>query len=169
MGLLGVPLGALVLTRIEVELFKLGLGSLLILYTTHRLFVRSITLRDHGGWLVEAFVGFAGGVLGWLAGLSGPLPTIWADLQDWTKAEKRKVIQIFNLTILSTVLVAHGIGGLLTNALVISAFVALPGTALGAVLGYLTYLRMSDAQFANLILVLLGFSGVILIASVSLS
>ena len=57
--------------------------------------------------MADGLLGFVGGVLGGLAGLSGPVPTIWASLSDWTKAEKRGVIQDFNLTLLTAAAVAH--------------------------------------------------------------
>src|SRR6266487_3872163 len=39
-------------------------------------------------------IGFAGGILGGLAGLSGVLPTLWASVRGWGKDERRGVFQI---------------------------------------------------------------------------
>ena len=45
-------------------------------------------------------VGFCGGILGGLAGLSGPLPILWASVRGWGKTERRGIFQVFNWTIL---------------------------------------------------------------------
>ena len=53
----------------------------------------------------DAAVGFAGGILGGLAGLSGPLPILWASVRGWSKDQRRGVFQIFNGTVLGAALV----------------------------------------------------------------
>lgn len=164
-GLLGVPIGVMILSSVDIELFKLCVGSVLILYTAQGFFLPSTAPTTWGGRLADGFVGFGGGVLGGLAGLSGPLPTMWANMRDWTKEQKRSVIQLFNLTILLAALLSHLIGGLVTAHLLGVASIALPGTALGAWAGYLTYTRISDNYFAKIILILLGVSGIFLIAN----
>lgn len=164
-GLVGVPLGVLLLTKIDIQLFKLCVGAILIIYTAQGLFLKSgLTIR-WGGRIADGVIGFGGGVLGGLAGLSGPLPTMWANLRDWTKDQKRSVIQVFNLTILVVALFSHAVGGLITDSLVSAALIALPGAGIGAWVGYMAFVRMNDTQFAKLILGLLGLSGVFLIAS----
>ena len=51
--------------------------------------------------------GFGGGALGGVAGLSGPLPTIWCGLRGWSADTQRGVYQPFNLAILGLVLCAY--------------------------------------------------------------
>ena len=164
-GLVGVPLGVLLLARIDIQLFKLCVGVILITYTAQGLLAKSDLTVRWGGRVADGVVGFGGGVLGGLAGLSGPLPTMWANLRDWTKDQKRSVIQVFNLTILAGALVIHAMGGLMTAALADAALIALPGAGVGAWLGYRAFARMTDTHFTKLILGLLGLSGVFLIAS----
>src|SRR5213595_1728714 len=57
-----------------------------------------------GGKPADAAVGFAGGILGGLAGLSGPLPTLWASVRGWTRDQRRGMFQIFNGTVLGAAL-----------------------------------------------------------------
>ena len=52
----------------------------------------------------DMLTGFAGGVLGSVAGLSGALPTIWSSLHGWNKYEQRALLQPFNVIILGIVL-----------------------------------------------------------------
>lgn len=164
-GLVGVPLGVLLLSQIDIKSFKLCVGSILIIYTVQSLFLKSGRTVIWGGRMADGVIGFGGGVLGGLAGLSGPLPTMWANLRGWTKNQRRSVMQGLNLTILIVVLITHALGGLITEPLVNAAMIALPGAGLGAGLGFIAYTRMNDTQFANIILALLGLSGVFLIAS----
>ena len=51
----------------------------------------------------DMLTGFAGGVLGSTAGLSGALPTIWSSLHGWNKYEQRALLQPFNVIILGIV------------------------------------------------------------------
>ncbi len=59
-----------------------------------------------------AVVGFAGGILGGLAGLSGPLPILWANVRGWGKDERRGIFQTFNWTILLVSLLLQAGSGL---------------------------------------------------------
>ena len=109
-GLLGVPVGTRLLTHLDPAAFRLGMGVLLLAYSGFMLLSRVRTRMAWGGRMADSAVGFAGGVLGGLgAGLSGPLPTVWATLRGWGKDERRGVFQAFNLAVLSAVAVAHAI------------------------------------------------------------
>lgn len=162
-GLLGVPIGTALLSWVDVRTFKLAIGFLLVAYALHALFHRSRVGMAWGGKVADGTVGFGGGILGGLAGLSGPLPTVWADIRGWTKAQKRSVFQLFNLTILCAALVSHFAAGLMTKELGIAAAIALPGTFAGTWLGFALYRRLSDKRFKEVILSLLGISGIALI------
>ena len=90
------------------------MGVLLLAYSGFVLLSRVRTRVAWGGRVADSVVGFAGGVLGGLAGLSGPLPTVWATLRGWGKDKRRGVIQAFNLSILTAVAVAYAASGLFT-------------------------------------------------------
>ncbi|MEM8975154.1 MAG: sulfite exporter TauE/SafE family protein [Pseudomonadota bacterium] len=162
-GLLAVPLGTFLLTYVDVRVFKLGIASLLIIYSLYSLFLRGRTGMVWGGRAADVSVGFSGGILGGLAGLSGPPLTVWGDLRGWTKEQKRSTFQAFNLSILGAALISHFTAGLFTRELLGAVAVALPATFLGAWLGAALYARVSDKRFNEIILVLLGLSGIVLI------
>ena len=162
-GLLGVPLGTRLLTRLDPAAFRLGMGALLLAYSGFMLLGRFRTRILWGGRAADGAVGFAGGVLGGLAGLSGPLPTMWATLRGWGKDERRGVFQAFNLAVLAAVAVAHAASGLLTAELGWLALLALPGTLAGTWLGARAYRRLSDQRFHEVVLSLLGMSGLTLV------
>ena len=93
------------------------------------------------------------------------MPTVWATLRGWGKDERRGVFQAFNLAVLSAVAVAHAASGLLTAELGRVAVLALPGTLAGTWLGSQAYRRLSDKRFHEVVLSLLGVSGLTLVWS----
>jgi uncharacterized membrane protein YfcA len=107
----------------------------------------------------------AGGVLGGLAGLSGPLPTLWASVRGWGKDERRGVFQTFNWTILTAALCLQAGAGLITPDVARFGLLALPGTILGSWLGARTYRALSDGNFRDVVLGLLFLSGIGLVWS----
>ena len=162
-GLLGVPLGLATLRYANPQSFKLAIGLLLVCFSTTMLYLRARPAIGWGGRPMDAAVGFAGGVLGGLAGLSGPAPTVWAILRGWSKDQKRSVFQSFNLSILATALLGQALTGQITSSIAVPVALALPGTLLGAWLGVRTYRRLSDRNFNDLIMAMLLISGVTLV------
>jgi hypothetical protein len=95
-GIAGVPLGTLLIAHADPHLFKLSFGVLLLVFPTALYLYRNPVAFRFGGRLADGLVGFAGGILGGLAGLSGPLPTLWASVRGWGKDERRGIFQTFN-------------------------------------------------------------------------
>lgn len=163
-GVLGVPVGTLLLPNIDAALFKTAVGVLLIAACTFLLMHRPHAAWDGGGRAADGAVGFAGGVLGGLAGLSGMLPTLWAELRGWEKDARRAVIQGFNLSILVLALASHGVAGLLDAELLRVFLIALPGTILGVWIGRRIYARVDTRRFSRIVLGVLLVAGIVLIA-----
>jgi uncharacterized membrane protein YfcA len=164
-GLLGVPVGALLLAHVSVTAFKLAVALLLIAYCGF-LLLRGVRFHiQWGGRLADGVVGLCGGILGGLAGLSGPLPTIWAGLRGWEKDAKRGVFQAFNLSILAFAFVSQAFAGLLTAELGRLVLIALPGTLVGAFIGRRLYNRLDNVWFDKVVLVLLLIAGFALLLS----
>ncbi len=164
-GLLGVPAGTLLLNLVSVQMFKVMVGIFLIGYCCFMLARRVAPTVSWGGRGADGVIGFAGGVLGGLAGLSGVLPTVWANLRGWGKQARRGLFQVFNMTVLSFALGSQAIGGFFTLELGKLVLIALPGTMLGAWLGRKTYNRLGDDRFNQLVLVLLLLSGISIVVT----
>lgn len=162
-GLLGVPIGTTLLALFDPAAFRLAVGVFLIGFSGFMHLAKGRIRVAWGGRVADGAIGFAGGVLGGMAGLSGPLPTMWATLRGWGKDERRSVFQTFNLMILAAALASSVAAGRATGEFVRLALVALPGTLLGSWLGAWAYVRLSDRHFNGLVLLLLGISGVTLI------
>lgn len=164
-GLLGVPIGTLLLKYVTVVMFKLSVGILLVCYCSFMLIGGIKVAITWGGRWADAAIGFMGGILGGLAGLSGPPPTIWTGLRGWGKDARRGVLQSFNFTILTFAFVTQVMAGFMTWELLQATLIALPGTLLGTWIGRRTYERLNDARFAQVVLVVLLLSGTMLIVS----
>ena len=82
-GLAGVPLGIILIAHADPGVFKLSFGVLLLVFPAALYFNRAPVAVSFGGRVADAIVGFAGGILGGLAGLSGPLPILWASVRGW--------------------------------------------------------------------------------------
>jgi uncharacterized membrane protein YfcA len=164
-GLIGVPIGTVLLGRVQAQPLKLGLGLFLIAYAAWMGFVRRSPIVYRGGRAADAAVGFAGGIMGGLASMSGPAPAIWAQLRGWNMHEQRGVNQPFNMAILSLALFAAAIAGFLDSRFLIWVAVALPSTLIAAHAGLALYGRVNDVQFRWIVLGLLALSGTSLIVS----
>lgn len=158
-GLLGVPVGVAILPHVPPRLFQGGLGLLLMTLCTVLLLNGHYRL-PRTSRLAEGLVGLGGGLLGGIAGLSGPLPTLWAGLQGWSKDERRAVFQSFNLSILAVALVSQAASGYLTGEVMSLAWRALPGTLVGAWLGRRLYHRVNAEVFNRIVLLVLLIAGI---------
>lgn len=162
-GAAGVPLGAWALPHVRVNDFKTGVGVILVVVCGGLLLTGSQVRIRRGGRAADAAVGLCGGLLGGLAGLSGPLPTLWASLRGWGKDERRAVFQGFNLSILALALAAQAVAGYLTREVWWLLLAALPGTFTGAWIGRRLYARLNNAGFHRAVLALLFVAGVAMV------
>lgn len=164
-GLAGVPLGTMMVAQADPRIFKLSVGVLLLLFPAALYFNRTPLSFKGGGKPADGAIGFAGGILGGLAGLSGPLPILWANIRGWNKHERRGIFQTYNWTVLSTALCIQAFSGLVAKEVIWLAMIAFPGTIVGAWLGARLYHALSDKHFSDVVLGLLFLSGLGLVWS----
>jgi uncharacterized protein len=164
-GLAGVPIGTWLVAYADPHLFKLAFGIFLLIFPAALYFQRKPMTLSIGGKIADTGVGFAGGVLGGLAGLSGPIPILWASMRGFGKDERRGLFQTFNWTILTAALVVQAGSGLVTRDTMWLTLLVLPATIGGAWLGARTYHALSDGNFRDVVLGLLFLSGVTLVWS----
>src|SRR5712675_2967095 len=164
-GLAGVPLGTMLVAHADPRVFKLSVGVLLLVFPAALYFNRKPMALSFGGRVADATIGFAGGILGGLAGLSGPLPTLWASVRGWSKDQRRGVFQIFNGTVLGAALLLQIASGFVKSGVFWLALLTLPSTLIGSWIGARTYQALSDRNFYDVVLGLLFVSGLVLISS----
>lgn len=168
-GLVGLPVGAVMLPHVSLSAFKLFVGLVLIGYCS---FMLAVLLRGgralhvpFGGRLADIVIGVGGGVMTGLAALSGPLPIVWASLQDWSKNERRGVFQAYNSAMLTAMLTTSAVTGLMNWTYATAALWALPGTIASTWIGTQVYKRLDDRRFDRLVMLLLLIAGIFLVAS----
>lgn len=163
-GLIGVPLGTMLVAHADPRVFKLTVGVFLLVFPLALYFGPEMAFSV-GGKLADSAIGLAGGILGGLAGLSGPLPILWASVRGWGKNERRGIFQIFNFTVLFVALCLQAASGLIERQVLWLALLALPGTVIGAWLGARLFHALSDRNFRDVVLALLMLSGAALVWS----
>ena len=162
-GLVGVPIGLCLLPLIKVELFKMAVGIILICYCAFMLCAAGHLHIRRASRAAEMAIGFLGGVLGGIAGLSGPPPMVWGALRSWPKAQRRRTLQTFNTAVLSAMLTASLAGGLVDMRLLVASAIALPATLSGNWLGERLYRRLDERRFDRVVLGLVFLSGCLLV------
>jgi uncharacterized membrane protein YfcA len=164
-GLIGVPLGTRLIAHADPKVFKLTVGIFLLIFPTALYFQRRQFAITFGGKAADGAIGFMGGILGGLAGLSGPLPILWASVRGWSKEERRGIFQIFNGTVLAAALAVQIATGFVKTEVYWLALIAFPGTIIGAWIGARIYHALSDRHFGDIVLGLLFLSGLGLVWS----
>lgn len=164
-GLAGLPLGLVLLPKLDVPMFKALLGTLLVVLCPLMFFAARLPRIRRGGRAADALSGVAGGVLGGLGGFSGVVPTLWCQLRGWPKDELRAVIQNFNLTLQIVTFAAYLATGIVGAEMLPLFAVAAPAILLPSLLGARLYIGLDEATFRQVVLGLLTASGVAMLAS----
>ncbi|HEX5130278.1 MAG TPA: sulfite exporter TauE/SafE family protein [Usitatibacter sp.] len=164
LGLAGVPIGVWLLPLIAPGAFRIALGALVVVACATLLWLRIATRRESSR-AGDAIVGFTGGVLGGITGLSGVPATIWAELHGWGKDERRAIFQGFNISILVLALAGHAVAGSFTPSVLRLLLVAIPATLVGAWAGRKLYDRVDARRFGRIVLWLVLCAGASLLAS----
>lgn len=163
-GLAGVPIGTLLVAHADPGAFKLTVGIFLLVFPIALYFSKPMAIVFGGRW-ADAAVGFAGGILGGLAGLSGPPTILWASIRGWGKDERRGIFQTFNIAVLFAALCLQAAGGMIGREALWFAALAFPATLFGSWLGARLYHVLSDRNFRDIVLGLLLISGAVLVWS----
>jgi uncharacterized membrane protein YfcA len=166
-GVIGVPVGTILLAYINPAYLRTGVGVLLVLYSTYSL-ARPHFKPMHAGVPTEVGIGILNGLLGGLTGLSGLVITIWCQLRGWPKDVQRAIFQpiIFAAFVMSAI--SLGVAGVVTAETVKLYVFGLPLLFAGLLVGVKLYGHLDDAGFRKVILVLLLVSGLSLIVPMSI-
>jgi len=161
-GLIGVPLGVLLVLETNPRGIQVALALFMILYGIYALIAPRLPHVSWGGRQADAAAGFFGGLVGGVAGLSGIAPAIWTQLRGWSKEAARSVYQPF-------ILFTHVLTMLLIGAValdrqgVVLFLIAIPAVLLGSWTGWKIYGRLSELRFRQMLSGLLIGSGLLLI------
>jgi uncharacterized membrane protein YfcA len=161
-GAIGIPLGVALVVQSAPGNIRTALALFILAYGCYALVAPRLPVVAWGGRTADAVIGFVGGVLGGMAGLSGIFPAIWTQLRGWPKDIARAVYQPFILAAhLLTVLL---IGMAAVDKDSIGLFVvALPAVLLGSWFGWTIYDKLDERRFRQVFAGLLVISGLVMI------
>ena len=96
-GLLGVPLGSTLLTKLSLSMVHVSLGALIVLGGIWGLFQPAARDPRPAGHADELLVGLTGGLTAGLAGASAVIPALWCAWRGLGKEQQRAIMQPFIL------------------------------------------------------------------------
>lgn len=162
-AILGIPLGLFILIHGNERFTKLGLGLLILLYSTFSLIgKRTIHLeKDNMLWLF--ICGFSAGVLGGAYGINGPPLVIYGNMRKWSAKHFRATLQGYFLPMGIISMFAYWYKGVwgheVTYYYLITLPVVIPTIFLGRYLNH----RLKDGAFFKYVCMGLIIIGTLLI------
>ncbi|MFK7835290.1 MAG: sulfite exporter TauE/SafE family protein [Sulfitobacter sp.] len=153
-GLVGVPLGLMLLEIIDTSVLRKAIAGLLILYGGYFGFRSALPAFSRKTPVIDAVVGLCGGVLGGAAGVSGALPSMWMSMRPWTKFETRSVLQPFNFALLTTTVCLLASKGAYDRTAINALLITVPVGLFAAQIGIGVFKRLTDTTFRRLLILL---------------
>jgi uncharacterized protein len=160
-GVIGVPIGTILLTYLNPAYLRSGVGVLLVIYGAYGLAQPTFKPVPSNG-LIDTAVGLANGVVAGLTGFPGFI-TVWCQLRGWQKDAQRAIFQPVMLAVLIANVISLGIAGAITADVLRLYLLGLPALIAGLWAGFRLYGKLDDAKFRKVILVLLLLAGFALI------
>lgn len=150
-GLIGVPLGIMLLSRMDAATLRIGIAIFLVTYGAYFSFRYVLPRFERHTPILDSAVGFTGGLLGGAASVSGAIPAMFLSLRPWAKAETRAVLQPFNVAILSSTVILLTFRGAYDGTAITALLVTVPTGLIAAQVGIFVFRRLSDDMFRRLL------------------
>jgi len=115
-------------------------------------------------------IGFASGILGGLASLSGALPTMWFAMRDRNKHTMRTIIQSFNMSMFVLAMTLFWWNGAYhDNETLFYCLITVVVSLGSAKLGIIAFTYLNDYQFRRLLVLMTLISGIIMMGRILLA
>jgi uncharacterized protein len=157
-GIVGVPIGTILLTYLNPAYLRGGVGALLMIYGAYGL-AQPTLLVAPASVSADAGIGLANGLLAGLTGLPGFIITVWCQFRGWKKDVQRAVFQPVMLAAIIANVISLGVAGAITADILRLYLTGLPAMIAGLWVGFKLYGKLDDAAFRKVILVLLLIAG----------
>jgi uncharacterized membrane protein YfcA len=160
-GLLGVPVGVLILKDSDAGLLKIAITSVTIVLTLVVAF--NVRAMIPSGLLVGLVVAFVVSVTLNALGIGGPIMALYMLTQNWSRNAVRGALSLYFLFVEAAGVVGYGIAGLLTTERIALILIAVVPVTLGFLLATYLVKRMNDVVFRRATVVaIIGMSGLVL-------
>jgi len=116
-GMLGVPLGSALLTRLSPPMVHVSLGAMIVLGGVWGLFQPTSRDPRRVGRAAELLVGLTGGLTAGLVGASAVVPALWCAWHGLSKERQRAIMQPFILVMQLASLISLTVWGSLGRSL----------------------------------------------------
>lgn len=161
-GAVGVPIGAAALAYVNPAVLRVGVGLLLIVYSSYSLVLPAFEPM-RAGPVTETAVGVLNGFIGGLTGLAGVIIAMWCQLRGWPKDVQRTIFQPVIAAAFVITAISLTYAGAVTAEFVRLYLYGLPFLAIGTWTGLKLYGHLDDVAFRRIILLLLLVSGLTLV------
>jgi len=162
-GVIGIPLGMLLLTITDPRIFKASIGIFLVLYALLMLISSNFSIKVNTNKSIDSFIGLISGLMGGFAALGGLLPTIWVGLQKLPKNTQRGTYEPFIFITSIVAVISFAVAGLYTIQMAYDLLKILPALIIGSWLGVKIYHVLDGEVFRGTILGLILAAGIVLL------
>jgi uncharacterized membrane protein YfcA len=158
---IGIPLGVLIVRRMDERTVLTLLGLIVVSYSLYALFdLRQPQIR-HPRWAYG--FGFIAGLLSGAYNTPGPLVVIYGSCRQWPPAEFKSNLQGFFMLNSAMVIVAHAVSRNFTPVVWQHYLFGIPAIGLGLLAGFSLDQYLDPSRFRKLVLILLIMLGLRLI------
>ena len=160
-GLLGAPVGVLVLKGSDAGLLKIAITTVTIILTLVVAF--NVRARIPSGFAAGLIVAFLVSVALNALGIGGPIMALYMLTQKWSRNAVRGALSLYFLFAETAGVIGYGVAGLLTAERIVLILIVVVPVILGFVLASYLVKRMNDVIFRRTTVVaILGMSGLVL-------
>ena len=157
----GLIIGVILLRTTPSKEISIALGILIIVNSLYSLLFKPARKKLKIRWAYIA--GFLTGLAGGAFSAGGPPVIIYSTLSDWDKNEIKATLTTFFLFTSLLAIPMYCIGGLITWQIMKYWLYSGPAVLLGTLLGLLCSNRLSTKQFLNMVYILLGILGAMMV------
>jgi len=158
-GIIGIPVGVLVLDMASTSTLRIGISILLIMLTLCTGIKVKVNQTYHN--ILSPLVGFTTGVLLTGAGVGGPLIAVYLIALKWSKDAVRSSIAFFTSIKSIISIVGYGLAGFYTHDNIILSIIIIIPVLIGVAVGDMLSKKLSEHTFRQIVI------SMILVASFS--
>ncbi len=163
-SLAGMPLGVLLLARVDDHVVRAMLGAVIAAFSVYSLANRRLPhlAADHARWLIGC--GVLAGILGGAYGMNGPPLVVYGSLRRWSPAQFRATLQGYFLPASAAGAVGYAFIGLWSATITRYFLWSLPGVVVALLLGRVINRRIRSGRFYQFV-----YAGLLIIGAVLLA